>query len=165
MQIVIASIIIQIAAAVLTIKYYRSLPYVALLFITFGLIISGIRNIDITQLADATVFIISIAMLIGIFFTPKIFTLFNQGNKHLKSLEDIDRAMLSSLSHKGVRILAVCDTYSAMTGDRPYRSALSDKETKSEIVRVAGTQLDPEVVDIFLKLYYNKISTNKIFRG
>ncbi len=50
------------------------------------------------------------------------------------------------------RILAVCDAYSAMTGKRPYRNALSEKEARDEIARVAGKQLDPGIVDIFLSL-------------
>ncbi len=48
------------------------------------------------------------------------------------------------------RILAVTDAYSAMTTDRPYRKALPAEEAKAELCRVAGTQLDPELVDAFL---------------
>lgn len=50
------------------------------------------------------------------------------------------------------RILAVCDAYSAMTGDRPYRKALSIKDARQEIVNVAGKQLDPRLVNIFMSL-------------
>lgn len=50
------------------------------------------------------------------------------------------------------RILEVCDAYSAMTGNRPYRNALSEEEARDEIARVAGKQLDPKIVDIFLSL-------------
>jgi len=50
------------------------------------------------------------------------------------------------------RILAVCDAYSAMTGDRPYRKALSDEDAKREIINVSGKQLDPKIVKIFLSL-------------
>jgi len=53
------------------------------------------------------------------------------------------------------RILAVCDAYSAMTGNRPYRDALSEEEAREEIARVAGKQLDPKIVDIFLSLDLN----------
>lgn len=48
------------------------------------------------------------------------------------------------------RILAVTDAYSAMTTDRPHRKALTVGEAKAELCRVAGTQLDPELVDAFL---------------
>lgn len=50
------------------------------------------------------------------------------------------------------RILAICDTYSAMISDRPYRKALSNKEVRSEVEKFKGKQFDPEVVDVFLKL-------------
>lgn len=50
------------------------------------------------------------------------------------------------------RILAVCDTYSAMTRNRPYRKALSDEDARKEIVNVSGQQLDPKIVNIFLSL-------------
>ncbi|NOZ84777.1 MAG: response regulator [Deltaproteobacteria bacterium] len=50
----------------------------------------------------------------------------------------------------GARILAVADTYDAMTTDRPYRKALPHKVAISELKRFAGTQFDPMVVGIFL---------------
>ncbi len=50
------------------------------------------------------------------------------------------------------RILAVCDTYSAMFEDRPYRKGLKLNAIKEEIKRVAGTQLDPVVAQAFLNL-------------
>jgi len=59
------------------------------------------------------------------------------------------------------RILAVSDTYSAMVKDRPYRKALFDKDAREEIARVAGIQLDPKIVNVFLNLPINEI--NKIF--
>jgi diguanylate cyclase (GGDEF)-like protein len=45
------------------------------------------------------------------------------------------------------RILAVADAYSAITLDRPYRAALSQEDALAELRRVAGTQLDPRLVD------------------
>lgn len=50
------------------------------------------------------------------------------------------------------RILAVADTYSAITSDRPYRAAKNSKEARAELLRVAGTQLDPELVRVFLNV-------------
>lgn len=50
------------------------------------------------------------------------------------------------------RILAVSDTFSAMTCDRPYRQGVSIAEAKEEIKRVLGSQLDPTIVRIFLSL-------------
>ncbi len=48
------------------------------------------------------------------------------------------------------RILAVADSYDAMTSPRPYRSALSAEEAIEEIRRGAGTQFDSKVVNAFL---------------
>lgn len=44
------------------------------------------------------------------------------------------------------RIVAVCDAYSAMTTDRPYRDALPISDALDELRDCAGTQFDPQVV-------------------
>ncbi len=49
------------------------------------------------------------------------------------------------------RIIAVADVYDAMTSSRAYRNALSSEVTVQELQRVSGTQLDPEIVKVFLK--------------
>lgn len=50
------------------------------------------------------------------------------------------------------RILAVADTYDAMTSDRPYRKALSHEVALQEIIDHAGSQFDPEVARAFVEL-------------
>jgi hypothetical protein len=52
----------------------------------------------------------------------------------------------------GARILAVADSYDAMTTDRPYRKALSRSEAIEELQRNADTQFDPTVVGVFIHL-------------
>jgi len=52
----------------------------------------------------------------------------------------------------GARILAVADTYDAMTSERPYREAMSDETACDEIKRCKGTQFDPVVADAFLRV-------------
>jgi HD-GYP domain-containing protein (c-di-GMP phosphodiesterase class II) len=47
------------------------------------------------------------------------------------------------------RIIAVADTYDAMTSDRAYRLALPHEVAIGEIDRCAGTQFDPEVAHSF----------------
>ena len=48
------------------------------------------------------------------------------------------------------RILGVVDAFAAMTSDRPYRNALSYEEALAELQRGAGTQFDPNLVEVFL---------------
>jgi HD-GYP domain-containing protein (c-di-GMP phosphodiesterase class II) len=48
------------------------------------------------------------------------------------------------------RILAVADTYDAMTSDRAYRKALSNEIAIAELKRCAGTQFDPRIVAVFV---------------
>lgn len=52
----------------------------------------------------------------------------------------------------GARILAVADSFDAMTSDRPYRAALPTIKAIDEVKRCAGTQFDPSVVKAFLKI-------------
>ena len=51
----------------------------------------------------------------------------------------------------GARILFACDAYEAMTAERPYRAALAREEAVAELRRVAGTQLDPSVVEALVE--------------
>lgn len=51
------------------------------------------------------------------------------------------------------RIIAVADTYDAMTSDRPYRQALSPEAAYAEIVRNRGSQFDEKVVDGFVRAF------------
>ena len=50
------------------------------------------------------------------------------------------------------RILAIADAYDAMTSPRPYRERLSSEKALNELRRCAGTQFDPELVDIFCSI-------------
>lgn len=50
------------------------------------------------------------------------------------------------------RILSVADAFEAMRSDRPYRKALPLEEARQELIRNAGTQFDPKVVEVFLAI-------------
>ncbi len=56
----------------------------------------------------------------------------------------------------GTKIVAVADTYDAITSSRSYRKALSHRYAMDEITRVAGTQLDAEVVGAFLEMDFDE---------
>ena len=50
------------------------------------------------------------------------------------------------------RIVAVADAIEAMASDRPYRKALSRERIKDELIRHSGSQFDPQVVALALKI-------------
>ncbi len=52
----------------------------------------------------------------------------------------------------GARILSVADSYYAMTTERPYKKNISRDAAIQEIVKNAGSQFDPEVVEVFLSI-------------
>jgi putative nucleotidyltransferase with HDIG domain len=52
--------------------------------------------------------------------------------------------------HIGARIFAVADTFDAITSNRPYRKANTMDAARKEILRCAGTQFDPSIVDVFV---------------
>jgi len=52
----------------------------------------------------------------------------------------------------GARLFAIADTLDAITSDRPYRAAQSIDAARKEIARFAGTQFDPNIVSVFLRM-------------
>ncbi len=50
------------------------------------------------------------------------------------------------------RVLALADSYDAMTSNRVYRKRLSDEEVRDELIRCSGTQFDPALTQIFVRL-------------
>ena len=52
----------------------------------------------------------------------------------------------------GARIIFVCDSWHAMTSDRPYRKALPDEEALRRLRAGGGSQFDPAVVEAFCDL-------------
>jgi putative nucleotidyltransferase with HDIG domain len=53
---------------------------------------------------------------------------------------------------KAARLISVADTYDVMTARDSYRKPVSSAEAIAELRRVAGTQLDPEAVEVFAAL-------------
>lgn len=50
------------------------------------------------------------------------------------------------------RILCLADCYDAMTSNRVYRKRLTDEEVRAEFIRCSGTQFDPALTEIFVRL-------------
>lgn len=107
--------------------------------------------------------------------TQEEFTLMKQhpaiGAKILKPIEEMKEIVPIILHHHekfggggypdglkgeeiplGARIIAVADTYDAITSDRPYRKGKSREEAIEEITKYANIQFDPKIVEKFLNL-------------
>jgi HD-GYP domain-containing protein (c-di-GMP phosphodiesterase class II) len=59
------------------------------------------------------------------------------------------------------RILNIVDSYDAMTSERAYRSPMTQEKAMQELIDNAGTQFDPDLVQLFIKekiyeKYYEK---------
>jgi len=52
----------------------------------------------------------------------------------------------------GARIVAIADSFDAMTSSRPYRRALDYQSAIAELEAGRGSQFDPELVDLFISL-------------
>jgi polar amino acid transport system substrate-binding protein len=55
------------------------------------------------------------------------------------------------------RVLAIADAYDAMLADRPYRHALDALEARHELEQGAGSQFDPQLVEIFLGIRSSRL--------
>lgn len=53
------------------------------------------------------------------------------------------------------RIIAIADSYDAMTSDRPYRKAMTQEDAFEEIRKNAGSQFDPYLCELFNKINLN----------
>jgi len=51
------------------------------------------------------------------------------------------------------RIIAIADSFDAMTSARPYRDKMEPEEAMAELKRNAGTQFDPHLVEAFVSIY------------
>jgi diguanylate cyclase (GGDEF)-like protein len=49
------------------------------------------------------------------------------------------------------RLVAIADAFSAMTSDRPYRGRRATDDALEELERCAGTQFDPQLVQLFVE--------------
>jgi len=52
----------------------------------------------------------------------------------------------------GARVVQIIDAWDAMTSDRPYRKAMSRAAAITELRRQAGTQFDPKLAELFLRV-------------
>ena len=74
----------------------------------------------------------------------------------VRVLPDIDESYPDTLKGEEIplsaRIIALADTYDAMTSTRSYRKALEHMEAINEIERCKGSQFDPELAQKFIDM-------------
>jgi HD-GYP domain-containing protein (c-di-GMP phosphodiesterase class II) len=56
----------------------------------------------------------------------------------------------------GARIIGIVDIYEALVADRPYRKAYSRADALRIIKEGSGTQFDPRIVKIFMRIMRTK---------
>ncbi|MDD5701262.1 MAG: diguanylate cyclase [Dehalococcoidales bacterium] len=62
------------------------------------------------------------------------------------------------------RILAVADSYDAMTSSRTYRKIpMTSEDAVEELIRCSGTQFDPDVVRVFISMLSRRNNTRFVF--
>ena len=55
------------------------------------------------------------------------------------------------------RIVAVADVFDALTHERPYKNAWSVQQAVQEILRLAGRQFDPQIVEAFARVDHSSL--------
>jgi len=58
------------------------------------------------------------------------------------------------------RIVAVVDVFDALVSKRPYKEAWPHEDALEAILKGSGTQFDPNVVEVFVKLYHDGTLNN-----
>jgi putative nucleotidyltransferase with HDIG domain len=78
---------------------------------------------------------------------------------------DEQKGSSSSEIPLGARVIAVADSYDAMTTDRPYRAGMPPWKAIEELEKGIGTQFDPEVVKCFKATLFQRLGTHQILSG
>jgi len=67
------------------------------------------------------------------------------------------RGLRGQAISQGGRIVAVADSYETMTAARPYKTSMSVKAAREELVRMSGSHFDPVIVRAFLNISLGRL--------
>ena len=65
----------------------------------------------------------------------------------------------------GARIITICDSFRAMLDERVYKQAMSLEDALEELRRCAGTQFDPQLVEVFCRLVSERLHSDRLRRA
>lgn len=78
-------------------------------------------------------------------------------HKFYKDMEKDEGTSMSGEAKLGACIIAVADTYDAITTDRPYRAGKTPSKALQEIEQESGKQFHPDVVKAFKRVYESRL--------
>ena len=121
---------------------------------------SQLDPVEFKEMADHT--IVGHRILSGIEFPwPKVAEVVRSHHERADGSGYPDQLRMSEISQPA-RIVAVCDTFDAMTSQRPYRRPLQVGEALSEIVRLTPQKYDPVPVHgLLVQVRRDSTGTNK----
>jgi len=93
----------------------------------------------------------SVELLAPLKLSPNILAYIEHHHEHFDGMGYPD-GLAEEQIPLGARIIAISDSYDSMTSDRPYRKPLANEEAVNELIKCAGKQFDPKLVDIFLDI-------------
>ena len=84
-------------------------------------------------------------------FDEEVFNIINQHHERLDG-SGYPLGLTKDQILEEAKILAICDSFDAMTTERVYKRAMSHEEAFEELQSLAGKLYDPELVTLFIKL-------------
>lgn len=84
-------------------------------------------------------------------FDEEVFNIINQHHERLDG-SGYPLGLTKDQILEEAKILAICDSFDAMTTERVYKRAMSHEEAFEELLSLAGKLYDPELVTLFIKL-------------
>ena len=93
----------------------------------------------------------SVELLVPLKLSPNILSYIQYHHEHFDGT-GYPNGLAGEQIPIGARIISISDSYDSMTSNRPYRKILSNGEAKSELLKCAGKQFDPNLISIFLEV-------------